>query len=91
MAPSKVLIFWGQAAPLCAHRAAGAGLPLLFKGGIPGQAVCTQHVLHHVDVGDDVHGIGGKQLVQLGLEGMHQRVHRLLNAVFGLGDVLTLR
>ena len=55
-----------------------------------GQAVGAQHVLHNVDVGADVEGVAGKQLIQLRLKCLDQRVHRLLNAVLGLRDILAL-
>ena len=61
-----------------------------FKRCIVGQAVGAQHVLHNVDVGADVEGVAGKQAVQLVFKRFDQRVHRLLNAVLGLRDILAL-
>ena len=54
------------------------------------QAIGAEHVLHHVDVCADVEGIAGKQLIQLRLKCLDKGIHRLLNAVLGLRDILAL-
>ena len=54
------------------------------------EAVRGEHVFHDLDVGGDVHGLGGKQLVELLFKALDERVHDLADLLLRGGDVFAL-